>query len=355
MKKTILFLSLAFTCSTLFAQNKEEAEKVVNEGIPYHDKGDFEGAIAKYDKALELDKDNLLALAEKGLSLASLKKYDEAIKCSKTVLEKYPGDKGLAIVYVTYGNALDQLKKTDESLKVYEEGIRSFPNNYQLYFNKGVTLASIQKYGEAILCLQKAVVLNPNHASSHNGIGLLSKGINKKIPALLALSRFLVLEPATNRSKINLEAVQAIMGGAAKKTGDNSVTISIDESMLGKTKKKSKRVEDDFTSIEFLMAMSSGLAYSEENKNKTDVQKFIDRFSLVCSILDETAKDNSGFYWEYYVPYFAEMSKNKMIEPFAYIAFSTTEDKAVSEWIKSHKEDIEKFYEWSDSFKWKTF
>ena len=43
---------------TLFSQNKTEAEKLVEEGVPYHDKGDYEGAINKYDNALELDKDN---------------------------------------------------------------------------------------------------------------------------------------------------------------------------------------------------------------------------------------------------------------------------------------------------------
>ena len=61
-KEKIILLSLLLSVSFCFAQNKVEAEKLVEEGIPYHDKGDFEGAINKYDKALELDKNNALAL-----------------------------------------------------------------------------------------------------------------------------------------------------------------------------------------------------------------------------------------------------------------------------------------------------
>jgi tetratricopeptide (TPR) repeat protein len=64
MKKIILILMFPLAWNISIGQNKEEAEKLVNEGIAYHDKDDYDGAISKYDKALELDKDNLLALTE---------------------------------------------------------------------------------------------------------------------------------------------------------------------------------------------------------------------------------------------------------------------------------------------------
>src|SRR5690606_41383686 len=100
MKKIILLLVFPLLCNTVFGQQKEEAEKLVEEGIAYHDKGDYEGAINKYDKALQLDKDNLLALAEKAMSLLSLQKYHETIECCKKTIEKHQGDKALKSVYV---------------------------------------------------------------------------------------------------------------------------------------------------------------------------------------------------------------------------------------------------------------
>ena len=68
MKKTILILMFTLMYNISFGQNKVDAEKLVNEGIAYHDKGDYDGAIFRYDKALILDKDNFLALTEKAFS-----------------------------------------------------------------------------------------------------------------------------------------------------------------------------------------------------------------------------------------------------------------------------------------------
>lgn len=353
MRKSILLLAFTLICFMSFAQNKEDAEKMVDEGVAWHDKGDYDAAIEKYNQALALDADNLLALSEKGLTLVALQRFDEAIKCSKTALEKHPGEKGLKLVYVNYGNPLDGLGKSSNSLEIYEAGIKAFPDFYELYFNKGVTLASLQKYDEALLSFHKAVALNPNHASSHNGIGRLSTAQNKKIPALLAYARFLVIEPGSERSKQNLAGIQKILHGNATQTGEKNVTINIDPAML-ETSKKGKNKENNFSSTEFLMAMSAGLDFNDENKNKTAVEKFIDKFKLVCSSLSETQKDNRGFYWSYYVPYFASMNDNKMVETFGYIAFASSGDEAVTDWLKNHKEDTDKFYDWSEAFTWKS-
>ncbi len=348
MKKKILLLLLPLLCNAVFGQQKVEAEKLVKEGVAYHDKGNYEAAITKYDKALQLDKDNLLALAEKAMSLLSLQKYDEAVVCCEKAIEKHSGSEVLKIVYVTYGNASDGLEKTDKSLEIYDEGIKQFPDFYLLYFNKGITLSNITKYDEAILCFQKSVSLNPKHASSHNAIARLLDMKEKRIPSLLAYSRFLILEPESKRSKGNLENLQKIMEGNVEKTGEKSITISISPNMLGDTTSK----ENSFASTDLLLAMAAALDYNKKNKKKTKVEQFIGKFETVCSSLKETQKDNYGFYWDYYVPYFVKMKDEKLLTTFAYIAFASSDDPEVSKWLKSHKTEINKFYEWSTNFNW---
>ena len=354
MKREILVLGLFLICNISYGQNKEDAEKLVDEGITYHDKGDYEGAISKYDKALELDKDNLLALAEKAMSLNSLQKYDESIQLSQKAIKKHPGEKGLRVVYVTCGNAYDGLKKTDKAIEIYDEGIRQFPDFYQLHFNKGITLSSVKKYDEAIISCQRSVTLNPNHASSHNALARLLNITNKRIPSLLAYSRFLVIEPQSNRAKENLSSLQKIMKGNAEETGEKSVTINVSPDMLGDATGKGKLKENNFASTDLMLAMDAGLDYDKKNKKKTEVEKFIRKFEGVCSILQETKKDNYGFYWDFYVPYFTEMKDKKLIETFAYLAFATSDDSTVSKWMASHESEINEFYDWSKSFTWET-
>lgn len=46
------------------------------------------------------------------------------------------------------------------------------------------------------------------------------------------------------------------------------------------------------------------------------------------------------------------MKEKGFVETFAYIAFATSEDKDVAKWIKSHKSDIQAFYDWSSDYNW---
>ena len=354
MKKQILLMVLLLVIGKTFTfgQQKEEAEKLVSEGVAYHDKGDYEGAIAKYNKALELDKDNLFALAEKAMTLLALQKNEDAIQICQAAIEKYPENRALKTVYVTYGNAYDGLKKTDKALEIYDEGISLFPDFYQLHFNKGVTLASIRKYDDAILCFQKAATLNPQHASSQNALGRLLDIKEKRIPSLLAYCRFLIIEPESKRAKENLMSLQRITKGNVEKTGKKSITINISPDMLSDTTADGKPKENSFTSTDLILAMDAALDYDKKNKKKTEVEQFIRKFETVCASLKETKKDNYGFYWDYYVPYFVEMKDNNLIETFAYIAFATSDDADVLKWLKAHKGDITKFYEWSGNYTW---
>src|SRR5690606_13767877 len=354
MKKIILLLVFPLLCNTVFGQQKEEAEKLVEEGSAYHDKGDYEGAINKYDKALRLHKDNLLALAEKAMSLLSLQKYHETIECCKQTIEKHQGDKALKSVYVTYGNAYDGLNKTDKALEIYEEGMKLFPDFYLLHFNKGITLSSVKKYDEAILCFQKSASLNPKHASSQNALSRLLNATDKRIPALLAFSRFLIIEPQTKRAKENLNLLQSITKANVEQTGKNSINININPATFGDTTADGKAKENSFTSTDLILSMDAALDYDKKNKEKTEVEQFIRKFETVCASLKETQDKNYGFYWDYYVPYFVEMKDKNFIETFAYIAFATADNPEVNQWLNAHDKEIEDFYGWSGNYSWTT-
>ncbi|CAD0004243.1 tetratricopeptide repeat protein [Flavobacterium salmonis] len=346
MKVKTLLLFLFF--SATYAQNKAEAEKLVDEGIELHDKGDYDGAIAKYSKALEIDKDNLLALTEKAMSLNTSGKYDESIQVAKHTISTHPKE-DLSTVYVSYANSLDHLHKLDEALKIYDEGIKKFPDYHQLYFNKGVCYANSNKYGEAVDCLQKALLVNPNHAGSLNAIGIMEMSSNR-IPAILAFSRFLIVEPQTSRAKKNLESLQNLLMQGVKQS-DEKITISINSDMLADPKGKKK--ENDFSQTDLILSMAAGLDFDKKNTAKTDVEKFIGKFETICASLDETKKGNSGFYWQNLAPYFIEMKEKKLIEPFAYIAFASSGKEDVSKWLKQNQAELEKFYTWSTGYNWK--
>lgn len=346
MKVKTLLLFLFF--SAAYAQNQAQAEKLVEEGVELHDKGDYTGAIAKYDKALEADKDNLTALTEKALTLSASGQYDEAIKACRQIIATHSND-DLSNVYVTYANSLDHLKKTDEALAIYDEGIKKFPDYYQLYFNKGICYANSTTPDQALGCFQKSLLINPNHPGSLNAIGVMEAGSNR-IPAILAFSRFLVLEPQTARAKKNFESLQNLLMQGVKQE-DKGITINLNSDVVSDSKAKKK--ENDFSQTDLILSMSAALDFDEKNVNKTDVEKFIAKFETICESLDETKKRNSGFYWENLTPYFIEMHKKKLVGPFGYIAFATSGKEDVSKWLQQNQAELEKFYAWSTGYNWK--
>lgn len=351
MQKFILTAIFSFCVIISIGQNKAEAEKLVDEGINYHDKGDYEGAIVRYDKALELDKDNLLALVEKGFSLYYLKKYEEAIACCQRAIKTHPGNDPLKSAYVTYGSCLDALNKTDSSILIYDEGIKLFPNYHKLYFNKGVTFSSVKKYDDAIFCFQKAVSLDPAFPGAHNAVGRVEYWSGKNIPALLAFCRFFVLEPQSGRAKENLGYIQKILVSNVEQKKDNSITVSIDSKMLNAINDSANQsTENNFASTEFLLQIGSALDYDKKYANETEVERFIRKFEVICSSLKETKENKRGFFWEFYAPYFIEMYDKNFIETFGYIVFAGSEKPEVNKWLETHKSEISKFYEWDKGF-----
>jgi len=343
---SILFF---FSSALVVAQQKEEADNLVQEGVVFQDKGEVDSAFARYNLALKMDRDNLAALAEMAYSFLSIDKYEEAIGYSRRAIKTHPHDPVLKSVYVSLGNALDGEGKTEKAVDIYNEGINIFPDYFQLYYNKGISLIKLNKSADALLSFERSVTLNPNHASSHNAIGRLLFMTNK-VPSLMAFCRFLVLEPDSKRSTANLNNVQKILSAHVSKTSANHVTVSINPELLDTNRAKEK---NNFSGGELILAVSSSLDYDSANDNKREVENFIRKISTLCEYLQETEKDNYGFYWDYYVPYFTEMQKKGFTEVFAYIAFSSSENADVKAWLESHKNEVVGFYKWSGSFKWR--
>jgi len=332
----------------ILAQSRDKAEELVEKGIELYDKGDYKGSLELYKQALKADKDNLFALAEISMSYIQLGQYDEVVSIGKKAIEVHPGQKTLQNIYVSMGNAYDALKKPKKSLEIYKKGLKEFPNSNQLYYNMGVTFAGLLQFDEATESFQNAVQCNPKHASSHNALGRMLKGRRKNIPSLMAFSRFLVLEQNTKRALENLDFFNGILKGSATMTGDKQVTIEISPNLLS----SGKNEPNDFSSVDLMLTMVSGLDFDDSIKNEILPVRSIRKFTMVCSSLAESKEKNKGFYWNYYAPYFIEMKEKKKIEPFVYVAMSGSGDAAVQAWLTEHKFEVESFYEWTKNFEW---
>lgn len=343
-RKLILTLLFPLLYTFTFAQNKVEAEKLVDEGIALHDKGDYDNAIAKYDKALTLDKDNLYALTEKAYSYLSQKKYEDVIKTGDIAFARHKTGNELKSLYVTYGNALDMVDRAAESIAAYDRGIKLFPNEQMLYFNKAVTLRGLKRNDEALVALEKSVLLKPDHPGSHNSISLALKDQGNVVGALLACFRFFTVEPTGTRASGVLDRTLELMNANVKKEGDKNINISLPSTQQSK--------ENTFSTAFLMLSMASALDYGAEYKNETDIQRFRRKFDAICSALEVSQKENSGFLWSYYVPYFLELKAKGFSEIFANVAFASQQKPEIVKYFQDNKAKLDAFAAWAEGYQW---
>ena len=346
--KKFYFLFIFFS-TLVFAQDTTQAEKKIREGISLHDQGKYEEALAKYNEALNADKNNPFALAEKAMTLEASKKYSEAVEVCELIFKLYPNGDNKS-VYVTYGNALDHSGKSDLAIKTYDEGIKKYPDYYQLYFNKAIALFNTKENEKAAEAFQTATKLNPDHAASYNALAVLDK--SNRIASILASCRYLILDNKSIRAKVNLASVVTLAKRGVSQKEDKTISVAVDQKSVDQINSKTI-VPNDFSITDVALTLAAALDYDEKNKDKTEVQKFADKFTSMCQTMKESKKDKNGYYWDFLAPYFIEMNDKKLVEPFANIIFLAIQNKDAVQYHDQHADKIKEFYDWSKNYRWK--
>lgn len=347
MKKYI-FIAF-FTISHLFVfSQSDKAKTLVNEGVALHDKGEFESALKKYDEAIAADAAYVTAFYEKSFTLYAMKKLEECIDLSKQIIKQFPDNEILKGVYVQYGSSLDDLGEPEKAIKIYNEGLKKFPDYFLLHFNKGVTYSVMKDYDKSYASYQDALIANPLHASSYYRVAELLQSSNH-IPAMLAGIMHLIIEPQSKRSANTFNDIKKLMYGSVKKTGDNNVTITMDAGMFDT--KKTKKQPDNFRTQEMIFTFSSALDKDSvmNTITKTEIEKFDLKLQLLINSLTENGK---GFFSERYVPFFKKMKEDNFTMIVSRLVFANTDDERNAAWLKVNPEKVEEFYKWLNAYKW---
>lgn len=325
----------------------EKHKEIMRAAIALHDRGDYDGAISRYQQVLAENPDDVAALYELGFSLFAKGDYQ------KSLATAYQGaqyrSRQLSGFYTLIGNNLDHLNDHEKAVKVYKAGLKLFPEDAQLHYNLAITYISLGQTDAAKQSLKEAVRLAPNHPSSHLGLSQLYSRDNYKVPALLALCRFLTLEANSRRSVAALQNLRELLQSGVRQGADGKqITIFMDTS--------TKTDEGDFNAVTLALSLLGASRNLEQNKGKTEMQLLADGFDTFFAILSETSADkkSSGFAWNYYRPYFVELKRRNLVEPFCYYIYQSSRSAEVSKWLSQNAERVEQFLNWSQNYPWRT-
>ena len=94
------------------------------------------------------------------------------------------------------GNAYAQLNRFSEALTQYNTLESSMAViSFQLYHNKGLTLAALDRHGEALACFDEAIQLEPNESKAHNNKGNMLAALGRHDEALACFDEAIQLDP----------------------------------------------------------------------------------------------------------------------------------------------------------------
>jgi tetratricopeptide (TPR) repeat protein/CHAT domain-containing protein len=138
----------------------DEAEVWLNQGYQQAMAGDLLGAVACYDKALEIQPDYYAAWHDRGVVLNKLERLEEAIASYDKAIEIQPD---LHEAWTSRGQALCDLEQLEEAIASWDKVLTIKPDDHEVWYNRGVALAKLGRLEEAIAAYDRVLEVQDNY------------------------------------------------------------------------------------------------------------------------------------------------------------------------------------------------
>jgi tetratricopeptide (TPR) repeat protein/O-antigen ligase len=214
--------------------------------VGFHQKGDYDTAIALYNKALQLQPEQdfyLLflgkAMLEKGEQLKDPGQQDALFERARQVLEEArrlnplntDHTANLARMYQIWGNvASDPARRQEllnQSLAYYDQATRLSPNNAQLWDEWGRTAAMLGDYDQALAKYQHSLALDSTFEQTYLQLGDLYRTQQKWPEAVDAYQKALAQNPKSVQAHSALGFVYSQMGQLEDAVRENQAVVTL--------------------------------------------------------------------------------------------------------------------------------
>ncbi|MCT7949129.1 CHAT domain-containing tetratricopeptide repeat protein [Ancylothrix sp. C2] len=159
-------------------------------GVDQHLADDFNGALASYEKAIDIEPKFHLAWHNKGAVLTDLGRYEEALASYQKAIEIEPKFHN---AWNGKGVVLSDLGRYEEALASYQKAIEIEPKFHHAWNGKGRVLSDLGQNEEALASYEKAIKIEPNYHPAWNGKGCVLSDWGRYEEAIIAFNRALQL------------------------------------------------------------------------------------------------------------------------------------------------------------------
>jgi tetratricopeptide (TPR) repeat protein len=163
-----------------------------NLGIVLMNAGQFEQALASFDKVLEIEPDLFQVWFNRGIALGKLGRHAEALHCFDRVLEI---QRDFHEAFYNRGVSLLYLGRHEEAITSYDKALEIQPDFCEAWNNRGVALNDLERHSEAIASYNKALSFKSDYHYAWNNWGNALLQIGQYSEALTRYDKALEFKP----------------------------------------------------------------------------------------------------------------------------------------------------------------
>ena len=189
--------------------NKPAKDKLINQAIQFHLKGNIPEATKFYKKIINQGCKDYKVFANYGVILKNAGKLKEAEKYTRKAIELNPN---YVLAHSNLGNLLKDLGKLKEAEKSTRKAIKLNPDYAMAYCNLGAILKDLGKLKEAEKSTRKATELSPDIAEVQSNLGTILKSLGKLKEAEKCTLKAIELKPDYAMAYCNLGAILKALG-----------------------------------------------------------------------------------------------------------------------------------------------
>ncbi|NCR54186.1 MAG: tetratricopeptide repeat protein [Microcystis aeruginosa L211-07] len=171
-----------------------------NRGVALGNLGRLEEAIASYDQALEFKPDYHLAWDNRGIALANLGRFEQAIASYDRALEIKPD---FHQAWNNRGNALVNLGILEEAIASYDKALEFKPDKHEAWYNRGVALGNLGRLEEEIASYDRALEIKPDYHQAWYNRGFALGHLGRFEQAIASWDRALEIKPDKHEACYN--------------------------------------------------------------------------------------------------------------------------------------------------------
>ena len=350
MKKSIaLIFALA---ATLFAapnatskaatktSKAEAVKKLVDQGVQFHEQGQYDEAIAKYKEAEKKDPKSALVKYEMAFTYHAKRDLDKSLTYARAAT-KLKTDGIEENLYSLLGTVYDDKGMPDSALAVYREAFAKVPNSFNIPYNASITYMRMNNADSAYAWIKRSINNSRVHEGSHYYMGFLASQMGKW-PQFYAYTMY---------STFISKKAEIIRDNLSRLYGRTKSFVLVKDKKVEMNTPKIKQADSDSTvNNEFLLAIQTMLVTDTLGKRKlydpdsTSAQQT----EFLIHILEKTIK-LVAFTDEINDPiqrFYQGLIRESLVEAFIYSLCEPIDRPTFAQWLIKNRTEQARLYQW---------